>query len=58
MATQTLSFDMVPVYISGSLVGGDEYSINQLCRGSKPSQGFWVIERGIGVKYHSDLIVE
>jgi|SRR5208282_79514 len=58
VAIETLSFDLIPVYISGSLVGGDEYSINQLCRSSKPSQGFWAIEKGIGIKYHSNLTVD
>ncbi len=54
-AIQTLSFDMIPVYVSGSLVGGDDYSINQLCRSGAPSQGFFCIERGVGIKYHSNI---
>jgi len=49
--TQTLSFDMIPVHVSGSIVGGDEYALGKLCRSNEPSQLFFCIEKGTGIKY-------
>ncbi len=58
LSATTISLDMVPVYINGSLVGGNEYSINKLCRASRPSQNFFVLEDGQGIIYQSTLYLD
>lgn len=38
VASETLAFDMTPVFLNGSLVGADEFSVGKLQRGEIPSQ--------------------